>query len=279
MGIEGVGESVKVIQPRRGWAGIGFAELWQFRELLGVLTAKSIRVRYRQTILGVGWAVIQPFMVMVVFSVFFGRLAKMPSDGLPYPLFAYAALVPWWYFANALTASANSLVDNRDLITKVYFPRLLLPLAPALSGLVDFAIAMTILFGLMAWYGVVPTAAIAALPLLVALAMVTAVAVGLWVAGLVAWYRDFRYVVGFMVQFWMFATPVAYPSSLVPEAWRAWYGLNPMAGVVEGFRWALLGKDQPPGPIIYVSAAVALVLLVTGVEFFRRMERTVVDQI
>lgn len=268
-----------VIRPRRGWAGIDVGELWRFRELLWVLVGKSIRVRYRQTILGVGWAIVQPLTVMVVFSVFFGELGKMPSDGYPYPLFAYAALVPWWYFSNSLTSSANSLVDNTHLISKVYFPRLYLPIAPVLSGLLDFGIAFSILGGLMAWYGAVPSWAIVTLPLFVALAMATALAVGVWVAGLIALYRDFRYVTAFGVQFWLFATPVAYPSSLVPESWRALYGLNPMAGVVEGFRWALLGKGEAPGPIIWVSAAVVVALLVTGVEFFRRIERTVVDQI
>jgi homopolymeric O-antigen transport system permease protein len=214
---------------------------------------------------------------MIVFSLFFGKLAKMPSDGIPYPIFSYAALVPWTFFANGLAQSSNSLVDSANLIKKVYFPRLTIPIANVLSGLVDFALAFLVLIGLMLWYGVIPTARILWLPLFLLLAFVTALAVGLWLSVLNVEYRDVRYTLPFLTQFWMFATPIVYPSSLLKEPWRTVYGLNPMVGVVEGFRWALLGTKTAPGPIIAVSAFAAIVLLVGGAFYFRRMEKTFAD--
>jgi homopolymeric O-antigen transport system permease protein len=234
-------------------------------------------VRYKQTALGAAWAVIQPFFTMVVFSLFFGRLAKMPSDNIPYPIFAYAALVPWTFFANGLTESSNSLVGSANLIKKVYFPRLAVPIAAVLAGLVDFAIAFVVLVGMMLYYGVAPTANVLWLPLFLLLALATALGTGLWLSALNVQFRDVRYVVPFAVQFWLFATPIAYPSSLLPEPWRTIYGLNPMAGVVEGFRWALLGTNTKPGALVALSALVAALLLAGGAFYFRRMEKTFAD--
>jgi lipopolysaccharide transport system permease protein len=214
---------------------------------------------------------------MIVFSIFFGWLARIPSDGVPYPVFAYAALVPWTYFANALTQASNSLVEQERIITKVYFPRLLLPLASVVAGLVDFAIAFTLLIGMMFWYGLAPTAAIWAIPLFVLMAAVTALSISLWLAALNVQYRDIRYGLPFLVQFWLFATPIAYPSSLIPEQWRPLYGLNPMTGVVEGFRWALLGRAAVPDALLWVSVLTVLSLLIGGMYYFRRMEETFVD--
>ena len=234
-------------------------------------------MRYKQTVLGAAWAIIQPFFTMVVFSVFFGKLAKVPSEGIPYPIFAYCALLPWHYFAEVISRSSNSLVGSANLITKVYFPRLVIPLSSALSPVVDFAIAFVVLTGMMLYYGMRPPAAIVWLPLFLLLALVTALGVGLWLSALNVQYRDVRYTIPFLIQFWLFATPVAYSSSLVPERWRALYGLNPMAGVVEGFRWALLGTGQTPGPMLAVSVAVVLLVLVSGAFYFRRMEKTFAD--
>ncbi len=265
------------IEPTHGWSGINLRELWAFRELLYILTWRDIKVRYKQTVLGAAWAILQPFLTMVVFSVVFGRLARVPSDGIPYPVFAYCALLPWQLFAYALTASSNSLVANEGLITKVYFPRLVIPLSAVLSGLVDFGVAFIVLLGMLVYYGIVPTLAILTLPLFLTLAIATALSVGLWLSALNVQYRDVRHTVPFLIQFWLFATPIAYPSSLVPERWRALYGLNPMAGVVEGFRWALLGKADGSGPLVLVSAAVVGALLGGGLLYFRRMERTFAD--
>jgi lipopolysaccharide transport system permease protein len=268
---------VSEIAPSRGWVALKLRELWAYRELLYFLVWRDIKVRYKQTVLGAAWAIIQPFFTMVVFSLFFGSLAKMPSDGIPYPIFAYTALVPWTFFANGLTQASNSLVGNSGLIKKVYFPRLAIPIAGVLSNLVDFALAFVVLLLMMVYFRLWPTAAILWLPLLLLLAFVTALGVGLWFSALNVEFRDVRYVVPFLTQFWMFATPVAYPSSLLHEPWRTLYGLNPMAGVVEGFRWALLGNVAAPGPLIWVSAAAALVILVSGAFYFRRMERTFAD--
>jgi len=266
-----------VIRPSKGWTALKLGDVWAYRELLYFLVWRDIKVRYKQTVLGAAWAVIQPFFSMVVFSLFFGKLAKMPSDGIPYPIFAFAALVPWSYFAGALSQSANSLVDSANLIKKVYFPRLTIPIANALAGLVDFAIAFVVLLGMMLWYGVMPTARILWLPAFLLLALVTALAVGLWLSVLNVEYRDVRYTIPFLTQFWMFATPIVYPSSLLSEPWRTVYGLNPMVGVVEGFRWALLGAKTAPGPVIAVSACASLALLVGGAFYFRRMEKTFAD--
>jgi len=236
-----------------------------------------VKVRYKQTVLGAAWAILQPFLTMVVFSVFFGGLAKVPSDGIPYPVFAYTALLPWQLFAHALTQSGTSLVANQHLITRVYFPRLVIPISAVLAGLVDFGIAFVVLLGMIFYYGIVPTAAALTLPLFLLLAIATALAVGLWLSALNVQYRDVRYTIPFLTQFWLFATPIAYSSSLVPEPWRALYGLNPMVGVVEGFRWALLGKAGGTGPVVLVSALVVSVLLVGGLVYFRRMEKTFAD--
>ena len=264
------------IEASRGWVGLKLHELWDYRELLYFLIWRDIKVRYKQTALGAAWAVIQPLFTMIVFSVFFGHLAHIPSDGIPYPLFSFTALVPWTFFANGLSQSSNSLVGSSQLITKVYFPRLIIPLSAVLSGVIDFAIAFGVLIGFALYYGVHPGTALLALPLLVLLALVTALGVGLWLSALNVEYRDVRYVVPFLTQFWMFATPIAYPSSLLPEPWRTVYGINPMAGVVEGFRWAMLGSN-PPGVMIYVSALTALIILIGGAFYFRRMERTFAD--
>ena len=265
------------IEPSHGWVSLRLHELWDYRELLYFLVWRDVKVRYKQTVLGAAWAILQPVMAMLVFTVFFGRLAKMPSDGVPYPVFAYAALLPWQLFAFALTESSTSLVGNQNLIKKVYFPRLVIPLATVLAGLVDFAIAFVLLLGLMAYYRILPTAAIALLPLFILLTVATALAVGLWLAVLNVQFRDVRYVIPFLAQFWLFVTPVAYPSSLVPEKWRALYGLNPMAGVVEGFRWALFGKSGGPGAMVLVSTLAVIVLLAGGLAYFRRMEKRFAD--
>ncbi len=268
-----------LIRPARGWSALNLRDLWHYRELAFFLMWRDVSVRYKQTVLGAAWAVIQPFMTMVVFSVFFGRLGKIPSDGLPYPLFAFCALVPWQLFANSLSEAGNSLVSNQSLVTKVYFPRLVIPIAATLAGLLDFAIAFLVLIAMMAFYGVAPTAAVWTLPLFVLLALVTALGVGLWLSALNVQYRDVRYTIPFLTQFWLFATPIAYPSSLVPERWRALLGLNPMAGVVEGFRWALLGSGHGPGPLLTVSALTSVMVLVSGLFYFRRMERTFADRV
>jgi lipopolysaccharide transport system permease protein len=265
------------IDPPSGWTAIGFRELWDYRELLYFLTWRDVKVRYKQTALGAAWAIIQPLFMMLVFSLFFGRLAKIPSDGIPYPIFTFCALLPWQLFAHALTESSNSLVANERLITKVYFPRLVVPMAAVLGGLVDFAVAFAILLVMMFYYGIVPSWAIVTLPGFILLAVMTALGVGLWLSALNVKYRDVRYTINFLIQFWLFATPVAYPSSLVPAKWRALYGLNPMAGVVEGFRWALLGKTEAPGAMLWVSVAVVIVILIGGLYYFRRMEQEFAD--
>jgi lipopolysaccharide transport system permease protein len=266
-----------VLEPSKGFVRLNLRDIWAYRELLYFLVWRDVKVRYKQTALGAAWAILQPVMTMVVFSVFFGRLAKMPSDGVPYPVFAFAALLPWQLFAHALSESSNSLVGSQHLITKVYFPRLVIPISSVLAGLVDFAIAFTVLLGLMWYYGVTPTAAIVFLPFFVAFAILTALAVGLWLSSLNVKYRDVRHTIPFLTQFWMFATPVAYPSSLVPEKWHTLYGLNPMAGVVEAFRWALLGRTEGPGTLLAVSVVAVLALLITGLMYFRKTETTFAD--
>jgi lipopolysaccharide transport system permease protein len=266
------------IEPSSGMRPIPVRELWAYRELLYFLVWRDIKVRYKQTALGAAWAVLQPVMTMAVFTVFLGRLAHVPSDGLPYPLFSFSALVPWTYFATAVTGGAMSVIGSQQLISKVYFPRLLVPMAATVTPLVDFALAMATLGVMLAWYHVAPGAAVVWLPLLILLAAATAFAVSLWLSALMVVYRDVRYVVPFFMQFWMFATPVAYPASLVPDKWRLLYGLNPMTGVIEGFRWALVGGPAP-GPIVLVSSAAVAVLLATGLLFFRRLEGTFADVI
>ena len=273
----GAGRGVLRVEPSRGWVSLKLGELWAYRELLYFLVWRDIKVRYKQTALGALWAVIQPFFTMVVFSLFFGRLAGVKSDNVPYPIFAYAALVPWTFFANGLSESSNSLVGSANLIKKVYFPRLAVPAAAVLAGLVDFAIAFAVLVCMMLYYGVGLTANVLWLPVFLLLALATALGAGLWLSALNVQFRDVRYVVPFAVQFWLFATPIAYPSSLLPEPWRTLYGLNPMAGVVEGFRWALLGTETRPGAMAALSALAALLLLVGGAFYFRRMEKTFAD--
>lgn len=265
------------VEPSRGWVSLRLKELWDYRELLYFLVWRDVKVRYKQTALGATWAIIQPFFTMVVFSLFFGRLAKMPSDGVPYPIFSYTALVPWTFFAYGLSQASSSVVTSSNLITKVYFPRLIIPIATVLSGVVDFILAFVVLFGMMLYYGVAPTVNVLWLPVFLLLALVTALGVGLWLSSLNVKYRDVRYVVPFITQFWMFATPIAYPSSLLAEPWRTIYGLNPMVGVVEGFRWALLGANTAPGPIIAVSSLAALIILIGGAFYFRRLEKTFAD--
>jgi lipopolysaccharide transport system permease protein len=272
-----VGEFVQIIRPRQSWWDIDLREIWAYRELLYFFVWRDIKVRYKQTVIGAAWAILQPFMTMVVFSLFFGKLAKMPSHGLPYPVFYYSALLPWMYFAGALQNATNTIIEHQRVITKVYFPRIILPLAAVLSGLVDFGIAFIILIGMMLFYGIIPTLAVLWLPFLMLLAVMTAFGVGLWLSALNAIYRDVRYAVPFLIQFWMFASPVAYPSSLVPERWQWLYGLNPMAGVIEGFRWALTGQSQPPQSLFAVSVLAVFLVLLGGLIYFRRMEGTIAD--
>jgi lipopolysaccharide transport system permease protein len=265
------------IAPPRGWFNVDLRELWTARELLYFFVWRDIKVRYKQTVIGAAWAIIQPFMTMVVFSLFFGKLAKMPSHGLPYPVFYYSALLPWTYFSGALQQATSVVVDQQHVITKVYFPRLVLPLSAVTSGLLDFSISFGVFVGILAWYHIKPGPALFLFPFFLLLAVLTALGVGLWLSTLNALYRDVRYVVPFLVQFWMFASPVAYPSSLVPERWRWLYGLNPMAGVIEGFRWSLTGHGQPPTLMLAASSAAVLLLVVGGMFFFHRMEGTIAD--
>ena len=265
------------IAPQRGWLELGLGELWEYHELLYFLVWRDIKVRYKQTAIGAAWAVLQPFLTMIVFSLFFGVLARIPSQGLPYPVFYYCALLPWTYFAGALQGATSTVVEHQRVITKVYFPRVLLPLAAVVSGLVDFAIGFVVFLGMMVFYGIVPTKAALLLPALLLLAMLTALGVGLWLSALNAIYRDVRYAMPFLVQFWLFASPVAYPSALVPARWRWLYGLNPMAGVIEGFRWALTGQGQPPNFLLAASAGVVLLVLLGGLVYFRKMEGTIAD--
>ena len=265
------------IVPPGGWFDLDLAGLWDSRELLYFFVWRDIKIRYKQTAIGAAWAVLQPFMTMVVFSLFFGKLAKIPSHGLPYPVFYYTALLPWTYFANSIQVATSTIVDNQRVITKVYFPRLLLPISAVFSGLVDFLISFGLLLGIMLYYRMLPTRAVIWLPAFLLLALLTALGVGLWLSALNAIYRDVRYVVPFLVQFWMFASPVAYPASLVPQRWRWLYGLNPMAGVIEGFRWALTGQGQSPDRMMAASTVAVLVLLFSGLVYFRKMETTVAD--
>jgi lipopolysaccharide transport system permease protein len=265
------------IEPPRAWLDLRLREVWTYRELLYFFIWRDLKVRYKQTVIGVVWVVLQPLMSMGVFTIFFGRLAKLPSDGLPYPVFYFAALAPWTYFSTAMTTATNVVVANQRVITKVYFPRLILPFSSVLSGLVDFGIAFVVLVALVLGYGLRPGVQTLWLPFLLLLALATALGVGLWLSALNALYRDVKHVTPFLVQFWMLASPVAYPSSLVPAKWQWLYGLNPMVGVIEGFRWALTGHGQAPGALLLASAGAVLLLLVGGLLFFQRMEGTVAD--
>jgi lipopolysaccharide transport system permease protein len=265
------------IEPPRGLFELRVREVWAYRELLYFFVWRDLKVRYKQTVVGVAWVIIQPLLSMGVFTLFFGRLAKLPSDGLPYPVFYFAALVPWMYFSTALTTATNVMVENQRIITKVYFPRIILPLSSVLSGLVDFGIAFVVLLVMVVVYGLGPGPQAFWLPFLLLLALATALGIGLWLSALNALYRDVKHVIPFLVQFWMLASPVAYPSSLVPTKWRWLYGLNPMAGVIEGFRWALTGHGQAPGELMLASATAVVVLLAAGLVFFQRIEGTVAD--
>ena len=266
-----------VIEPLHGWVPLNLRELWRYRDLLFFLAWRDITIRYKQTILGASWAIIQPFSTMVVFSIFFGFLIHVPSDGVPYPVFSYVALLPWQYFATALSQAAESLVSNQALVSKIYFPRLIIPLASIVPALLDFAIAFTIMILLFIVYHITPTWNVVWLPVFLLLAVITALAVGLWIAALNVLYRDFRYVVPFLIQLWLFASPVTYPVSVVPEQWRGLYSLNPLVGIIEGFRWALLGTGNLSLPQVIISAIAALLVLISGAYYFRRMERIFAD--
>jgi lipopolysaccharide transport system permease protein len=267
---------LRITPPSRWWA-IPFGELWDFRELLYFFVWRDIKIRYKQTAIGVAWAVLQPFLTMLVFSLFFGKLAHIPSEGLPYPIFYYSALLPWMYFATALQNATSAIVDNQRVITKVYFPRLALPLSSVLSGLVDFGVSFLMFVAMMLYYGMRPGVTALWLPAFLLLAVLTALGVGLWLSALNAIYRDVKYVMPFLVQFWMLASPVAYPSSLVPMKWRWLYGLNPMAGVIEGFRWSLAGSGEAPGRMLLFSSLAVAAILLGGLAYFQKMETTVAD--
>jgi len=271
--------TVRRIQPPRSWFEFRLAELWEFRELVYFFVWRDVKIRYKQTALGIAWVLLQPLLTMLTFTIFFGRLAKLPSDGLPYPVFYLAAVVPWAYFSNALLNVTNIVVENQRVITKVYFPRLVLPVSAALSGLVDFCIGFLVLVVFTLSYGMRPSLPILLLPFFLLFAVMTVLGVGLWLSALNALYRDVRYLIPFLVQFWMLASPVAYPSSLVPARWRWVYGLNPMAGVIEGFRWALTGRVASPGPVLYVSIAIVCILVLGGLLFFNRMEGEIADRV
>jgi len=265
------------IAPPSGWFDLNLGEMWQYRELLYFFVWRDVKIRYKQTAVGAAWAVFQPLMTMAVFSLFFGKLAKIPSDGLPYPVFYFSALLPWTYFSGALQNATSVVVEQQRVITKVYFPRLLLPISAVVAGLVDFSIGFAVFLVMMAYYRILPSLPIFFFPLFLLMAILTALGVGLFLSALNAIYRDVRYVLPFLVQFWMFASPVAYPSSLVPQRWRWLYELNPMAGVIDGFRWSLTGKGQPPGVLLAVSASMVVLLVAAGTVYFQKMEGTVAD--
>lgn len=269
-----------ILKPTRGWASLNLRDLWVYRELVYFLTWRDLKVRYKQTLLGAVWAIIRPVMQMVVFTFLFGRLGQFDARvDVPYPIFSFTGLLPWGLFSKALSDAGHSLVLNRSMITKVYFPRLIVPLSSVLSGVVDFAIAFVVLLGMMVYYGITPTPAVWTLPLFLALALITALGVGLWLSTLHVLYRDVGYVLPYLTQFWLFLTPIIYPSSEIPQQWQLVYALNPMVGVVEGFRWALLGTQTAPGATILVSTLISMIVLITGALYFRRMERTFADMI
>jgi len=269
-----------VLEPPRDWLNLRLRQLWLYRELLYFFVWRDLKVRYKQTLLGAAWAILQPVLTMIIFSIIFGKLANIkPPEGIPYPIFSYAALLPWQLFSGALSNASGSLVTNQSLVTKVYFPRILLPLASVLSGMVDFAIAFIVLLGLMVYYHITPTWAVLFLPLFTLLALATALAVSLWLSAFNVKYRDFKYVIPFLLQFWMYATPIAYPSTLIPEKWRLVFGLNPMAGVVGGFRWALLGMKAEVAPQLIIAVIIVVIILTSGLIYFQRMEQTFADVI
>ena len=266
-----------IIRPSSGWIGLDIKELWRYRELLYFLIWRDIKVRYKQSLLGAGWAILQPLLTMIIFTVFFGRWAGIPTDDVPQPIFYFAGILPWQLFQSGVSKAGTSLVASRNLITKIYFPRIAVPIAPIIAGLLDFAIAFILLIGLMFYYGIVPTAALWTLPLFLLLALLTATGVGIWLAGLNVTYRDIGYVIPFLLQVWFFLSPIVYSSNIVPEALQPYYGLNPMAGVIQGFRWAILGTGQPATVDLIASVGVAVLLLISGVIYFKRMERTFAD--
>jgi len=268
-----------LIKPSSGWSALNLSDLWIYRELVYFMTWRDLKVRYKQSVLGVGWAILQPFLTMLVFSIFFGGLAKVPSDGVPYPIFTFTALIPWTLFSKSLHDASRSLVMSSHMITKVYFPRMILPLASVLAGVVDFLIAFVVLLAMLVYYGIVPTTNVWTLPLFLLLALITTIGVGLWLSALNVLYRDINYVLPFLTQFCMYITPIAYSSSMVPEKWRLLYAINPMSGVVDGFRWALLGTGQQPGTTTLISSLVAVFLLISGMFYFKRMERQFADMV
>jgi lipopolysaccharide transport system permease protein len=285
--LERTKDEIIYIRPPQGWMGLNLKDLWLYRELIYFLIWRDVKVRYKQTVLGASWAIIQPLMTMVVFTVLFGRVAKVPTDGIPYPIFSYTALLPWGLFTKALSDAGRSLIQNRSMITKVYFPRLVIPISSVVSGIVDFGLAFTIFIGMLIYYNsdlggnynIQPNYAVVTLPLFILLAMITSLGVGLWLSALNVIYRDVNYMLPFITQIWLFITPVAYPASMIPEKWQLVYALNPMTGVVEGFRWALLGMEPAPGPMVAVSTVIAVIVLITGLFYFRRMERTFADMV
>jgi lipopolysaccharide transport system permease protein len=272
-------EEIIFIKPTKGWGSLNLRELWEYRELVYFLTWRDLKVRYKQTALGAGWAILQPVLSMIVFSIFFGGLLSVPSEGVPYPIFSYAALLPWGVFAKALTDTGRSLVSNRAMLTKIYFPRMVIPLASVFSSLADFLIAFVVMLGLMVYYQIAPTSNIWTLPFFLLLAVITALGVGLWLSAMNVLYRDIGYMIPYITQLWFYLTPIVYPASEVPEQWQLFYALNPMVGVVEGFRWALLGTSDAPNPMIAVSATISIVVFITGMFYFRRMERTFADMV
>ncbi len=272
------GSELTCIRPTRGWSGLDLRELWRYREVVYFLIWRDVKVRYKQTLLGVMWAILKPLLTMVIFTVIFAGLARIPTDDAPGPLFYLAALIPWVFFQDGVSKAGTSLVSSAHLVTRVYFPRLAIPLASVVAGLVDAGLSFLVLLGMMAHYGIWPSSPVWTLPLFLGLALVTALGVGLWLSAANVSYRDVGYVIPFLVQVWMYASPVVYSASLIPEGpWRILYGLNPMAGVVQGFRWALLGAGPPPWTLLAVSAVVAVLLLITGTVYFRRAERTFAD--
>jgi lipopolysaccharide transport system permease protein len=266
-----------VIEPPGPWLSINFKEIWAYRELLSILAWRDVSILYKQSIIGIGWVIIQPIMTMIIFTIIFGKFAKLPSDGIPYPIFTYCALLPWNYFARSLSGSSNSLVGASHLITKVYFPRLIIPLSKVFSGLIDFCIAFVILIAMMIWYHISPTGGIFLLPLFLVVAMITSLAVGLWLTALNVRYRDVQFIVPFLTQFWMYASPVAYSAGIVPHKWQWIYSLNPMVGVIEGFRWALLGKGSPNTEMILLSSGIVLIIFLSGLYYFKKMEQSFAD--
>lgn len=272
-------EEVIFLRPSRGWTALNLRDFWRYRELVYFLTWRDIKVRYKQTVLGAAWAIIQPLLNMVVLTIIFGRLANMSTEGIPRPIFTFAALLPWGLFSKALSDSGRSMLSNRAMITKVYFPRLIIPFSSVMSGVVDFMIQFLVLVGMMVYYQFTPTPMVWTLPFFLVLALITALGFGLWLSALNVLYRDVGYILPYITQLWLLLTPVAYSAREVPEAWQLIYALNPMVGVVEGFRWALLGTQTGPGPMLAVSAAISVILMITGMYFFRRMERTFADMV